>query len=233
MEFLENLVEYYDELYPVSDEQVSFFNRFLEQYSSPVKVLRIDCASGAFEHTLARQGFDVTGTDASREFINTAVRRRRTPNAGVRFFQMAPVEIGRFLAKDFYNCIYILEDSLYFIGDEILLRKFFCDCRSVLAFGGALVLHIPGFPAVRESIRIKLVSVLEKDEHSGSTLLTQNLERGAAQLVPVRSKTPVFMPPAETILNFAKEAGFSSFLFYSDWRGQGCNAQKASVWVLT
>lgn len=162
MESLENIVEYYDELYPVSDGQKSFFGTLLRHYEAPARLLRINCASGAFEHALARDGYDVTGTDASRDFIDTAVRRKRIPNADVRFFQMTPSEIGRFLAKSFYQCLYMLEDALYFIGDKILFRKFFFDCRKLLAPGGSLVLHMPGFPQVRESIRVKLLSVLKR-----------------------------------------------------------------------
>lgn len=231
MESLENIVEYYDELYPVSDGQKSFFGTLLQHYEAPARLLRINCASGAFEHALARDGYDVTGTDASRDFIDTAVRRKRIPNADVRFFQMTPSEIGRFLAKSFYQCLYMLEDALYFIGDKILFRKFFFDCRKLLAPGGSLVLHMPGFPQVRESIRVKLLSVLKKND-DGTLLLSQHLEREGEKFIPVRTDVPVYMPPADETERFAKEAGFNSVDFYTDWEGERCGADKAAVWVL-
>ena len=231
MESLENIVEYYDELYPVSDGQKSFFGTLLQHYEAPARLLRINCASGAFEHALARDGYDVTGTDASRDFIDTAVRRKRIPNADVRFFQMTPSEIGRFLAKSFYQCLYMLEDALYFIGDKILFRKFFFDCRKLLTPGGSLVLHMPGFPQVRESIRVKLLSVLKKDD-DGTLLLSQHLEREGEKFIPVRTDVPVYMPPADETERFAKEAGFDSVDFYTDWEGERCGADKAAVWVL-
>ena len=53
MEYLENIIEYYDELYPVSDGQKSFFSALLKHYEAPSRILRINCASGAFEHALA------------------------------------------------------------------------------------------------------------------------------------------------------------------------------------
>ena len=39
MEAIQNLVEYYDELYPVSAEQFDFYKSLLQEYSKPVKFL--------------------------------------------------------------------------------------------------------------------------------------------------------------------------------------------------
>ena len=52
MESLENIVEYYDELYPVSDGQKSFFGTLLQHYEAPARLLRINNAS--LEHSLDR-----------------------------------------------------------------------------------------------------------------------------------------------------------------------------------
>ena len=48
----------------------------------------------------------------------------------------------------------------------------------------------------------------------------------------VRTDVPVYMPPADETERFAKEAGFDSFDFYTDWEGERCGSDKAAVWVL-
>ncbi|OJF76451.1 MAG: hypothetical protein BKP49_07070 [Treponema sp. CETP13] len=63
MEFLNNLIEYYDELYPVSKKQKDFYSNILETTKIPAKILGIGCSIGTLEHHLARLGNDVTGID--------------------------------------------------------------------------------------------------------------------------------------------------------------------------
>ena len=63
MENLQNIIEYYDELYPVSDSQREFFDSLIKEYPQPAKLLRVGCGTGLFEHQLAREGLDVTGIE--------------------------------------------------------------------------------------------------------------------------------------------------------------------------
>lgn len=231
MEYLENIAEYYDELYPIGTEQSSFLDVLLKEYVEPVRVLRIGCGTGAYEHALARKGFDVTGIDSCRDFIDKAIRRRRMPNETIRFFQMTATEIGRFLAKDFYNCITVLEGFIYFIRDPVLLRKFFYDCRRALKQKGVLVLHMPGIVPLRESMRVKLISTVN-EEADGSRTLSQILEHGDSETLPVRTGVAIHIPSAQELSAYAKEAGFTSFEFYSDWQGLPCADNRAVLWVL-
>ena len=72
MELIQNVIEYYDELYPVTDVQKKFYADLMKQYTIPVKFLRIGCGTGYFEHLLAREGHDVTGLETSKEMLESA-----------------------------------------------------------------------------------------------------------------------------------------------------------------
>lgn len=237
MDFTEHLIEYYDELYPVTDELTFFFETELHDYPMPAKILTIGCCTGLFEHRLAESGFDITGTGVRRECIDTAVRRHRTPNAAIRFFQMTPLEIGRFLAKDFYHCAVILDGFIYFIHDKTLLRKFFYDCRSVIVKGGRLVLHIPDISKTKESPRVKLIAHLQDSEDEEKKLLTQTLEKpdanGGKKHIPVRSRVPVYISPMEELAAYAREAGFKSAKFYKAWNTLPIAAETADIAVFS
>lgn len=56
MEFAKNLVEYYDELFPVTHEQKQFFSELLTNYSRPAKILNVGCGTGFFDNMLAKEG---------------------------------------------------------------------------------------------------------------------------------------------------------------------------------
>src|SRR5574344_1821611 len=142
MESVQNLVEYYDELYPVTDVQKKFYEDLMEKYSKPVRFLNIGCATGVLENRLAKQTTDVTGLETVKEFLDSASRKRRNQLMAIRFFQMSTIEMSRFLGKKFYQVISCLNDRITFIHDRTLMRKFFFDCKQLVADDGCLVLGI-------------------------------------------------------------------------------------------
>lgn len=223
MEYLNNIIEYYEELYPVTENQKSFYSRLTGDLM-PAHFLRIGCGSGALEHYIARNGHDVTGIDVSKEILECANRRRRMPNTSIRFFQMSTLEMTRFLGKGFYNVISCLENKLIFIHDETLLRKFFYDCRQLLAPEGHLIIELNNFARfakphvtelpIRESIRVKLYTELYTDD-DGKQTLQQELERtGTNRSFPVLKNEPVLTVTPDDVKFFAREAGFSNIEVY-------------------
>lgn len=224
MEYLNNVIEYYEELYPVTENQKSFYTGLAGNHM-PAHFLRIGCGSGALEHYIARNGHDVTGIDVSKEILECANRRRRMPNTSIRFFQMSTLEMSRFLGKGFYNVISCLENKLIFIHDETLLRKFFFDCRQLLAPEGHLIIELSNFAKyrkgtvtelpVRKSIRVKLFTKLLTDDNDRTTL-HQNLERtGSSRLVPVLRDEPVLLVTPDDVKHYAREEGFRNIEVYS------------------
>lgn len=224
MEYLNNIIEYYEELYPVTENQKSFYDT-LAADRMPAHFLRIGCGSGALEHYIARNGHDVTGIDVSKDILECANRRRRMPNTSIRFFQMSTLEMTRFLGKNFYNVISCLEDKLIFIHDETLLRKFFYDCRQLLAADGHLVIELTNFAKynrapvdelpVRESIRVQLFTKLHTDEDDGATLQQELVKTGTNRSVPVLKDEPVLAVTPDDVKFYAREAGFTNIELYS------------------
>ena len=102
MSNMQNLVEYYDELYPSDENQRRFFTDLLTKYAAPSKFLRIGCGTGNLESYLAKSGIDVTGLDTNKEILESANLRRRFPNMAIRFFQMSTIEMTNFLGKNFF-----------------------------------------------------------------------------------------------------------------------------------
>ena len=224
MEYINNIIEYYDELYTVTASQKKLFEDLTKNYL-PAKVLRVGCGTGSLEHWMSKNGHDVTGIEMNQEMLETANRRRRFPNMALRFFQMSSLEMVRFLGKGFYNVISCLNDDLIFRNDEILVKKFFFDCKTLLAENGVLVLQITNFEkynleedfklSIRESIRTKLHTKISYRD--GKHFLSQNLEHYGKKPIPVLRDVEIIPLRKPDIERFAKEAGFSDIQFYGDW----------------
>ncbi|MCR5290929.1 MAG: class I SAM-dependent methyltransferase [Treponema sp.] len=225
MEIVQNIIEYYDELYPVTDIQKKFFESFVGKYASPLKMLRVGCGTGVLENYLAEKGFDVTGIESYRQLLDCANRRRRSQVMSIRFFQMTMLEMNRFLGKGFYNVIACLTNRVFFLRDSILMRKFFFDCKQMLAKKGTVVLELFNFEKyngdrvelpVTSSVRVDFHRVLENaenDEH----LYSAEITTGTGKILPVFKDEPVFVLTKNKLVDYAKEAGFTSIAFYSDY----------------
>ncbi|MBR0124783.1 MAG: class I SAM-dependent methyltransferase [Treponema sp.] len=226
MEIIQNIIEYYDELYPVTEAQKKFYREQLRNYPDPAKLLRVGCGTGLFEHLLAREGKDVTGIESFQEMLRSANLRRRNQLMSIRFFQMSYLDMARFLGKGFYNLISILDDRIIFIHDKTLLRKFFFDCKQLLAQDGCLIISLYNYrkfnrvPLVhlpqRKSLRVTLSTEIASGDNGGF-LLSQNIETGSGKILPVVSKDRVCPVTDAEIRDFAGEAGFAECEFYSSW----------------
>ncbi|MBR4631238.1 MAG: hypothetical protein IKO57_12500 [Treponema sp.] len=225
MEILENICEYYDELFPIADGQKDFFRKASVLYNKPVKFLSVNCGTGLFEHQLATQGANVTAIENEQELLESANRRRRTQVMMLNFFKMNTLEMGRFLGKGFFNIASILNGRLIFISDDILLEKFFFDIKQLLSDDGMLVLSVPNFEKFktpnftlpkRQSIRSSLTTKVSRNSND-EPILYQNLETGNGRIVHV-TEAKINLLTRDKISEVAKKSGFSEIMFFSDFK---------------
>ena len=226
MELVQNLVEYYDELYPVTDVQKKFYEDLLNSYPLPVKFLSIGCGTGVLENKLAKETTDVTGLETIKELLESASRKRRNQLMAIRFFQMSTIEMVRFLGKGFYNVISCLNNRIIFIHDNTLMRKFFFDCKQLIADNGCLIIGLSNYNIFNvekqseillleiSSMRIKMKSKIYLGDN-GKKYLTENLETASNKILPVYKDVEILPITKEQIIDFAKEAQFKEVKFYS------------------
>ena len=226
MKFIQNLVEYYDELFKVSEAQKKLYTELCENFSSPVRFLRVFCGSGLFESSLSKQGHDVTGIENCDELLHTANLRRRNQLMSIRFFQMEAEDMTKFLGKNFYNVISILNSRWLFLGGREKIWQFFFDCKKLISTDGFLVIQCINFEnrkdekffqlKCRESMRAKLFSEI-MTEQDDSRLFSMNLETGTGKLLPIVKDIPIYPLLPSEIEDFAEDAGFKSAEFFADF----------------
>ncbi|MCI5523248.1 MAG: methyltransferase domain-containing protein [Treponema sp.] len=229
MENIQNIIEYYDELFPVSESQKDFFKNFTTDFLQPLKYLRINCRTGVFENYLAKEGIDVTGVDSCAEILHSANLKKHSQFESIRFFQMKYEDIARYLGKGFYNVIACLNSSIVFFKDLNLIEKFFTDAKKLLTEKGKLVLELYNFSnykgksmiqlPVRESLRVKLFSEISATgKRENEFVLAQNLETGNGRLLQIMNNVPVCLIFPDEIKELAKKAGFKNTEFYADYK---------------
>ncbi|MCR5622068.1 MAG: class I SAM-dependent methyltransferase [Treponema sp.] len=217
---IQNIVEYYDELFPVTTAQKKFYDELVKNYADPVKILCIQCGTGVFESILAREGFDVTGIEFHADLLHAASMRKRSQLMSIRFFQMGYQDIARFLGKSFYNIISILDDQIMLIPDEELMLQFFRDVRGLLTEGGSFIISMPNFEIMKQgipmqqlptraSMRASLFTELWKNDN-GHFYIKQNLETGNGSLLPILEDERSYPLTSSQLKEFAETAGFKN-----------------------
>ena len=116
MDYAEKIVEYYDELFPVTKDEKSFFEDLVKSSAIESRILSIGCGTGVLEHHLAKKGCNVTGIDDNYCLLNSATRKSKPVYANIRFFSMSPLEMSHFLTQGFFTHIFCVSNRLIYIS---------------------------------------------------------------------------------------------------------------------
>ncbi len=225
MKELTNLVEYYDELFPITEDQENFYNNLIKDYKNPVKFLHIFSGTGLFESKMAKKGQDVTGIEEEYCLLEAANLRRRNQLMAIRFFNMSHKEMINFLGKGFYNIISVLNSRLMFLKSSAEVEKFFIDCKQLLSKNGVLIFQMINFEKFqnvpmaqlkeRNSSRSKLFTELFDD--NGYKTISMNLETGNGKIISIFKDYEINPILPKDIEFYAEKANFSSADFYADF----------------
>ncbi|MDE5897824.1 MAG: class I SAM-dependent methyltransferase [Treponemataceae bacterium] len=237
MQCIRNLVEYYDELHPVTDSIKDFYGQFKMQYPFPQKFLHIGSGTGSLEFFLAKEGYDVTGIEVFQPLLDSAILKRRTQLLSIRFFNLSTLEMGKFLGRKFYNVISCLNNRIVFIRDKEMMRKFFSDCHELLSDGGTLVLQLYNYKKPeradtaampeKSSIRAKLYTKIAYQNNGAQ--LSQTLETGNGSIIPIIQDEAIYPLAQDEIKQFAEESGFREIRFFEGFGGQPATEQSEEI----
>jgi SAM-dependent methyltransferase len=151
----DNLLEYFDDLFPLSTDRINFIQDHLTK-SAPFfgktkrspKILDIGCATGATSLALMRQGMDVTGVDINAEMIRSACRRNPEPKTNARFLRMDMRELADYFAAHSFDGILCLGNTLAHLEDTEEIGAFIRDLKTLLRPGGVCVFELVNFKRV-------------------------------------------------------------------------------------
>lgn len=123
--FYENLLEYYDEIFPVTQQRIDFIVSHLPPRSYPQRILDVGCATGGTSIALARRGLEVTGIDSDWAMIQSANRKNPEPKSNARFLCMDMREVDSWFPPRSFDTLLCLGNTLVHLDSLGTIDTFF------------------------------------------------------------------------------------------------------------
>ena len=234
MIYSDKWLKYYKNVFLLSDNQPEFFIEQFKNYEQPA-FFDVECGPGLLVTSILNSNFpvDITVSDSIDGFITQMSERTAESEKKVQAIPTSPADIAKRIPKHSFNVISCLNYRLIFLKDKAQVLKFMFDAKTLLQYGGILILDLINFAKFDFSddiIRLPekkhgdftLTSTITKHPETFSYQLNQKLTIGNGLLKKSFDvvKDEVVSPVSiETFTLFAKETKFSSIQFFSDYKG--------------
>lgn len=236
-------LDYYSDFFPHQDVEVDFIESYLENQDN-AKLLYVECGMAPLSKDFLSK-YDVTFTDKFSEYTTLLNKRLIHKNNRVHIFNLDPIDIARYLAKDFFSTIFCLHNKMIFMQDDVLIKKILFDSKMLLKENGKIILGLSNFskydlqkdviefPTVKSS-RGSLKVHLSKDKELVSYRLSGEIIPSNGKTIQISQNEKVFPLGLETIKKIAEELKFSSVEFFGDYLKSPFNKNSSNlICVLT
>ncbi len=226
-----NLLEYYDELFPVEKTRLDFIESTIAYYQKErnikdmPKILDLGCATGTTTIQLMRRGMDVVGIDNNAQMIQSATRRNPEPKTNARFFLMDIADMGKYFPKNSFDAVLCLGNTMVHLDSSEKIEQLLNAVQGVLKPGGTFIFqlinyemilseHVTNLPAIettRSSFFRKYTNISEQNitfETSVTSSKGQTVFSDSVSLFPLKSKE---------LLHMLGTSGFHNEMLYSDF----------------
>lgn len=226
-----NLLEYYDELFPVEKTRLDFIESTAAHYQKEkgvrniVKVLDLGCATGTTAIQLMRRGMDLVGIDNNDQMIQSASRRNPEPKTNARFFLMDMTKIDKYFSKDCFDIVLCLGNTMVHLKELEEIEGLIKAVHTVLKPGGMFIFqlinyemilseHVVCLPIIettRSSFVRKYTCTSQKNIIFDASVLSSNGQTvfsDSVNLYPLGSKE---------LMKMLNSSGFKNEAFYSDF----------------
>jgi SAM-dependent methyltransferase len=143
MDFYSDVAPYYDLLFPLGEDKVSFFRGLFERRRP---ILDLACGSGRLAARLAADGFSVVGMDNEAAFFTARTPDDRGPGP---MFVAGDMTSPPFARGGVFGGVICIGNSLPHLRDMNEVENLIRDCADILAPGGEIVLQLMDFAALR------------------------------------------------------------------------------------
>lgn len=237
MEFIKNLVEYFDELHPITESAEGFYKKILNEQPKPTRILSIGTNTGNLEFFLAKQGCDVTGIENFPPLLEAANLKKQNELTPIRFFSLPENELSKYLGKKFYNIINVVENRICYNSNQQKLRTFFKDLNEIVAENGTVVLRFFNFGLLSENKLIELPAKSSSNaelfttisETNGKTTITKRMKTCDGKEFAILQDVEIYPLKKDEINQFSKEAGFRKTDFFADFEMNPFSEKSAEI----
>lgn len=228
-QFYEDLLEYYDDIFPLEQERIDFIQRIVPLQSGRVqKILDVGCATGTTAVALIKKGYFVTGIDLNPAMIQSANRRNPEPKTNGRFLQMNMLEVADYFPPANLDAILCLGNTLVHLKDAHEIGAFFTEVQKLLKPGSPFIFQVinydlvldkklPGLPDVVTS-RCRFVRHYEPVTGEKALLFNAALYSSTGHIV-FQDTTRLYPARQRELSELLQKTGFKDIEYYSDFSG--------------
>lgn len=225
MPFTKNILEYYDELYPLESAKIDFFRKLNKLPEKNFKLLNLASGTGTLEIMLSKDGFDTTGLEIDEILLKAASLKLRKPMSNVRFLKISASEMGDFLGRDFYDAVSCLNGRILFAFNDDLLLKIFQTIRGLLRYGGKFIIELYNLEKLKNGTEtIKLLSHSLRAEfithifmRGAQCYINQYVETANGETCALLKTEEIKALMPDEIKQISKKCGFLKCDFYEDF----------------
>ncbi len=127
MDFYKALSKYYDEIFPLKEQQKKFLQTYFNTYGQH-SILDVGCGTGSYVLEIASWGIEADGVDLSQDMIDIAKQKTREKASTARFYEGDMQDLNTSVEAS-YEGILCLGNTLAHLPSELALSKVLDDFR--------------------------------------------------------------------------------------------------------
>jgi glycine/sarcosine N-methyltransferase len=222
MEFYKQLSKYYDILFPLNIQSVTFIKERLTEG----KILDLAAGTGNHALALAKLGFSVTATDLDENMIKAIEEKAIKDDVCISAIQLAMEQLEEIMDNRF-STIICLGNSLVHLNNINALTKALSDIHNLLSHDGKLFIQIVNYDRVlkegitelpyinREKEQVSFRrSYLYKDQgiiFKGVLSVGEEILENEVSLLPITS---------QQLVELLAKVGFKSINLFGSFKGE-------------
>jgi 2-polyprenyl-3-methyl-5-hydroxy-6-metoxy-1,4-benzoquinol methylase len=229
MPLYQEFADVYDTIFTEKESTTSFLTHHLKKS----KILDLACGTGTYAIELAKNGFDVVGTDLDHAMIAKAKSKKNQDNNPVfRVENMLALTVQKT-----YDGIYSIGNSIVHLEDEGTIKILFKKVYNALKNPGVFIIQIINYARILDQ-HITSLPTIENEgitferyyQHTHPTInfdtvltIHDTTIRNSVTLYPIRP---------ETVVSLLNDVGFNETETYGDFNGAPFNASSSVPFIV-
>lgn len=228
MGFYQELSEYYDTIFPMSNDKLSFINKFTKDRSD---ILDMACGTGAYSIELAKLGHNVDGIDLDEEMIKKGIENALKEDIDINLKVGDMTQIDRVFNKE-YDLIFCIGNSLVHLDSKDEIKKLIGKVYNMLEDGGKCLIQIINYDRIlkddvkslptidRENEGVKFVRKYQLAENKkGIYFNTEIIINNKEKNVSYNNSILLIPLLKDELVNMFKDSGFSEVNTFGNFKG--------------
>lgn len=225
MNFYEMLSQHYDVIFPRGEVQTSFIESYLKKGT---KLLDIGAGLGGYSDYFSANGYDVVAIDLDETMVEGMQQKISSHKYKYDAYQMDMLDIDEF-GENVFGGLVCIGNTLAHLSNYDLVNDFFEKANTVLNDGGYLIIQIVNYDRVLKEKTTELPTITRQD-YGLSFFRTYEFLNDKEVMFKGRlyiknqlvdevyeSQTELLAVTLDTVLDAAKNAGFTEVEFFGDF----------------